>query len=190
MNGTKNNTAEIIGKVDSEALKSNRFTHTDADSDRVLPQLSTDGFSLVTENDWLALYLREQYASIRVVDKKTGYVWGALPEDMPEDLNEMWALFGNSVVSLECIDSTGMTKQTSAGQADALRSYDMLADGFRCTVDFGDESQRGEHQHHEHDEDILHYVQRRYFFDISDDLTTFLDDARERFEVVVHQNYS
>ena len=141
LNGTKNNTAEIIGKVDSEALKSNRFTHADADSDRVLPQLSTDGFSLVAENDWLALYLREQYASIRVVDKKTGYVWGALPEDIPEDLNEMWALFGNSVVSLECIDSTGMTKQTSAGQADALRSYDMLADGFRCTVDFGDESE-------------------------------------------------
>ena len=79
LNGNKNNTAEIIGKVDSEALKSNRFTHTDADSDRVLPQLPTDGFSLVAENDWLALYLREQYASIRVVDKKTGYVWGTLP---------------------------------------------------------------------------------------------------------------
>ena len=106
---------------------------------KALPQLALDGFSLVAENDTLGLYLREQYACIRVLDKATGYVWGSFREDEPEDLNETWARFGNSVVSLECIDSTGMTKKAAAGQDEASRRYTWLDDGFTCAVDFGEE---------------------------------------------------
>ena len=104
-----NDATAMIGHVDQESLQSNRFTHMEGDGGKALPQLALDGFSLVAENDTLGLYLREQYACIRVLDKATGYVWGSFREDEPEDLNETWARFGNSVVSLECIDSTGMT---------------------------------------------------------------------------------
>lgn len=120
----------MIGHVDQESLQSNRFTHMEGDGGKALPQLALDGFSLVAENDTLGLYLREQYACIRVLDKATGYVWGSFREDEPEDLNETWARFGNSVVSLECIDSTGMTKKAAAGQDEASRRYTWLDDGL------------------------------------------------------------
>lgn len=111
-----NDATAMIGHVDQESLQSNRFTHMEGDGGKALPQLALDGFSLVAENDTLGLYLREQYACIRVLDKATGYVWGSFREDEPEDLNETWARFGNSVVSLECIDSTGMTKKAAAAR--------------------------------------------------------------------------
>lgn len=134
-----NDATAMIGHVDQESLQSNRFTHMEGDGGKALPQLALDGFSLVAENDTLGLYLREQYACIRVLDKATGYVWGSFREDEPEDLNETWARFGNSVVSLECIDSTGMTKKAAAGQDETSRRYTWLDDGFTCAIDFGEE---------------------------------------------------
>ena len=41
-----------------------------------LAALSTDGYTLLIEDNAVAVYFNEENASIRVMDKKSGYVWG------------------------------------------------------------------------------------------------------------------
>ena len=51
--------------------------------------LSTDGYHAVVENSSLSLWLDERGTSLRVLDKKSGYVWGESPSGYENDLNDM-----------------------------------------------------------------------------------------------------
>lgn len=127
----------LLGNVEVEQLSSNRFTAMEPEGTKPLPEYKLDGYTLVAENDKLALYLKEEIASIRVVNKESGYVWGALENEDPDNLNHTWASFAQSVVSISYMDSTGSVKQIGAGHEDAEREYDYFDGGFTCTVDFG-----------------------------------------------------
>lgn len=132
-------TQNLIGSVDKTRLTSNIFTQPDPDGNKPLPQYSMDGYELVVENERLALYLREKSASIRVIDKTGKYVWGALENDKPDNLNSTWASFASSVVSIEYMDKTGSVKQIGAGHRDAECNFEFIDDGFICTAYFGEE---------------------------------------------------
>ena len=82
--------------------------------------MDTDGFALVAENEQLALLIREETSALRIVDKASGYVWGSLTEDQPENLNKMWSAFGNSIVSIEYFDETATLKRIGAGELRCL----------------------------------------------------------------------
>lgn len=132
-------TEALLGEVDNEQLSSNRFTQMEPSGDKALPQYSLDGFTLVTENEKLALYVKESVASIRVLNKASGYVWGALEVEDPENLNDSWGSFAQSVVSITYMDSTGATKQIGAGHEDAVRKYTYNDNGFVMDVTFEDD---------------------------------------------------
>ena len=127
----------LLGKVDVEQLSSNRFTQMEPDGTKPLPEYKLEGFTLVEENDKLALYVKEDIASIRVVNKESGYVWGALEEENPDNLNKTWEAFAQSVVSIAYMDSTGAIKQIGAGHKDAECKFSYFDGGFTCAVDFG-----------------------------------------------------
>jgi len=127
----------LVGEVDIAQLSSNRFTQLDSSTQKPLPSYGLDGYKLVCENENLALYIDEEIASIRVADKKSGYVWGALTEKDPENLNKTWTSFAQSVVSISYMDKTGSTKQIGAGHSSAKCKYKYTDNGFICKVDFG-----------------------------------------------------
>ncbi len=97
-------------------------------------RLSTDGFEKKLENDALELWFREEIDSIRVVDKKSGYIWGMASEDMPADLNEYWAGIVNSILTIEYYDSTNNTYQLSLSDPSFETEYtfDDEADTLSC----------------------------------------------------------
>lgn len=127
----------LLGNVEVEQLSSNRFTQLEPEGIKPLPEYKLDGYTKVAENDKLALYLKEEIASIRVVNKESGFVWGALENEDPDNLNHTWASFAQSVVSIAYMDSTGDTKQIGAGNKDAECEFDYFDGGFTCAVDFG-----------------------------------------------------
>ncbi|MBQ8804049.1 MAG: hypothetical protein IJZ53_10465 [Tyzzerella sp.] len=132
-------TEALLGDVDVEQLSSNRFTQLEPAGDKALPQYKLDGFTLVTENEKLALYVKEDTASIRVLNKESGFVWGALEVEDPENLNDTWGSFAQSVVSISYMDSTGATKQIGAGHEDAERKFTYGDNGFTVSVSFKDD---------------------------------------------------
>ena len=138
-NGDYQITEALLGTVDSEQLSSNRFTQLESDGTKALPEYKLDGYTLVAENEKLALYIKEELATIRVLNKESGYVWGALEIEDPENLNKTWASFAQSVVSISYIDSTGATKQIGAGHEDATCEFRYEDNGFVCSVSFEDD---------------------------------------------------
>lgn len=127
----------LLGNVDVEQLFSNRFTQLEAEGTKPLPEYKLDGYTMVAENDKLALYVKEEIASIRVLNKESGYVWGALENEDPENLNNTWSSFAQSIVSISYMDETGAIKQTGAGHKNADCDFDYFDNGFTCAVDFG-----------------------------------------------------
>lgn len=127
----------LLGNVDMEQLSSNRFTQLEPEGTKPLPEYKLDGYTLVAENDKLALYVKEEIASIRVLNKESGYVWGALENENPENLNDTWGSFAQSVVSISYMDETGAIKQIGAGHKNADCEFDYFDNGFTCEVDFG-----------------------------------------------------
>ncbi len=127
----------LLGNVEVEQLSSNRFTQLEPDGTKPIPEYKLDGFTMVAENEKLALYVKEEIASIRVVNKESGYVWGALENEDPDNLNQTWTSFAQSVVSIAYMDSTGAVKQIGAGHKDAKCEFSYFDGGFTCAVDFG-----------------------------------------------------
>lgn len=132
-------TEALLGEVDNEQLSSNRFTQVEPSGEKALPNYALDGFNLVTENEKLALYVKEEIASIRVLNKENGFIWGALEVEDPENLNDSWGSFAQSVVSIVYMDSTGATKQIGAGHEDAVRKFTYNDNGFVLDVTFEDD---------------------------------------------------
>ena len=127
----------LLGNVEAEQLSSNRFTQMEPEGTKPLPEYQLEGYTLVAENDKLALYVKEKIAGIRVVNKESGFVWGALENEDPDNLNNTWSAFAQSVVSISYMDSTGGLKQVGAGNKNADCEFDYFENGFTCKVDFG-----------------------------------------------------
>ncbi len=78
-----------------------------------LRALSTDGYELLVEDNAAAVYLNKENASIRVMDKKSGYVWGGLENN--EGMNKTWTSVGNGIVAIDFIDSKLVAKKQGLG---------------------------------------------------------------------------
>ena len=116
-------------------LDSNRYSHDmetkDAGSGHTL-----DGFELALENDVLGVYVRRAAAGIRVLDKRSGYVWGSVAEDKPEKLNKSWSRFANSIAAIEYFDSEGLLKFVGAEGGNF--SYSKKDGGIVSNIKFED----------------------------------------------------
>lgn len=128
------------GQVDgysSYCATSNLYTHVNLEQgSETLEGMGLEGYKLVAQNNALALYLRKESASIRVVNLQNGYVWGALRQDKPDDLNKTWSSFANSVVSIKYYDEAGSLAQIGAGHKDNTCKFKTDANGFTVDVDF------------------------------------------------------
>jgi hypothetical protein len=136
------NITQCTGVIDVDSInnpyssiQSNRFTHVQ-DTSRNLFKLNTDGFKLVADNRNFSLFVKEEIASIRILDKKSGYVWGCLETDYPDNLNESWAAFANSIVSIEYLDDNANLKRMGAGYEEAECKFIYETNGFKCKVNF------------------------------------------------------
>ncbi len=100
-------------------------------------RLTTDGFVKKLENNALELWFREEIDSIRVVDKKSGYVWGMASEDMPEDLNEYYAGIVNSMLTLEYYDTTNTAYQISLSDPsfETTYTFDTAENTLHCLAE-------------------------------------------------------
>ena len=129
-------------------LGSNRYTQP-TQAAETLTGYDTQGFALLLENDTLAVYFRSETGAIRVLDKRSGYVWGMMESDQPEDLNQRWARIANSLVLVEAfsaedkLEFTGVSELECRLQGQQAEMEVYLEDwelGFTFTMALTDEA--------------------------------------------------
>lgn len=113
---------------------SNRQAHPFS-SEVVESQFTTEGFEKIGETEKLAVFLNRKEAALRILNKDTGYLWGALPLDEAEGLNATWRCYGNGLVSIECFNKEGVEGRVSIGK-NGTAAYEIIDHGLLCTTNF------------------------------------------------------
>lgn len=126
-----------VASIDRQTMKiaSNRHVQPYGDIKTVTSTLDTDGFQLVARTDVAELWLSEAYHTIRIVDLRTGYVWGAIPLEGARNLNASWRSYAGSIVSIEVYDSRNVERRYGL-LGNAKVEYSLLEDGFAFSADF------------------------------------------------------
>lgn len=108
---------------------SNRYTQPDEPFELVTSVLDTTDFELVAQTEIAQLWLNRNEHTIRMVDTRSGYIWGAIPLTDARNLNASWRSYAASIVSIECFDSKYNEKRY--GMLDnAQVVYRLAEDGF------------------------------------------------------------
>ena len=91
-------------EIDNASCRYTQPEDEDARAASLLADMS--GFDLQIENNTLAVYYCNTTSSVRLLDKRTGYIWGSLPAGEIDDLNESWAAFAQSVITVDYFDES------------------------------------------------------------------------------------
>lgn len=127
----------VISNPAGVDINSCRYTQPDRYSGKTVNYLSDlSGFELKMENSNLAVYFCESEKGIRVVNRKNGYVWGALKESDPEDLNEKWSRMANSLLTIEYFDSAAKKTRVSLSADNVISNFIWEKNTARCSADF------------------------------------------------------
>lgn len=128
-----------ISPFNPEAMDivSNRHAKPDKSPMVVDSFLSTQGFDMVAQSEQGELWLSSEYHTIRLVDKVTGYIWGAIDLEDAKDLNKSWRSYASSIVAIECYDKKNTEKRYGL-YGNAQVEYRMIPNGFACHINFND----------------------------------------------------
>lgn len=89
-------------------FQSNRYTGVEEDNGFKQTYEIPENFKMISENEYLKLFVNEDTLAIKVVDKRTGYVWSSDIDDIREErFNEMWRNYVQGAVSIEYHDKNG-----------------------------------------------------------------------------------
>lgn len=126
------NEASDVNSMNTVEIKSNRYA-------KVTPavaaqnRLSLEGYEKKLENSTLAVWFLEDNNSLRIVDKSNGYVWGALPEEKGNGMNEGWSNFAASVCTIEYYNSNASESRLSISDRNVKSFYEWNDDNMVCT---------------------------------------------------------
>lgn len=97
-------------------------------------QLTTEGFEEKLNNGTLSVWYNKDMEALRMVDLRSGYVWGCIDDKDEYNLNKKWTTRATSMLYITYFNMKG--KEESAGLSDnAFRtSYKWSKDGFTCKV--------------------------------------------------------
>lgn len=127
----------VLPDTSAAETSTNRYAQYSEAAEIAVDRLNTEGFEKKLENDAMELWFREEISSIRILDKKSGYVWGELPADTVENLNEYWSEMANSIFTLEYYDQNNTSYQISMSddRFENTYSYDDEEDVMTCVAD-------------------------------------------------------
>lgn len=117
-------------------LNSCRHTHEDEERGKAQPNLlaNLSGYTVISENSNYALYYREDNCNLRVLNKKTGYVWGGVNEDGKEHLNDTWLALADSLVTFTYLNEECTSAQISINDPRIERTFEKKDGGAVISV--------------------------------------------------------
>lgn len=133
-------TAKPMGQA---GITTNQFTQPDAlNSDWENYQEIPDSFIELAENENFILYANRESLAIKVLDKRSGYIWHSnLDEKEEEDrLNTTWTAFAQSAISIDYLDAKATRGRASITNTEHTIAMTITEQGFEAIVTFDDPS--------------------------------------------------
>lgn len=129
----------LSGRETGRDFLSNRFTKPET-YDQVSSKFDVLGYSKVAESESIELWINHETTSIRVLDRRTGYVWGDVleGENAYNDLNVSWKGIARSALLIEYYNERGILAVRGSADKLAKRSISQIPDGAAFRVDFED----------------------------------------------------
>lgn len=126
-----------LGHNTGNEFLSNRFTRPETYAE-VESKFSTQDYMKVAENENLQLFVNPENTSIRVVDNRTGYVWGDVLETERafRNLNESWKAIARSALLIEYYNERGIMTVRGSADRSVTRSFSEIPDGVSFHVVF------------------------------------------------------
>lgn len=115
-----------------------RYTQYVSETETLANRLSLDGFEKKMESSNLELWFRSQIDGIRIVDKRSGYIWGCMLQDSMDNMNEYWSGMANSLLTIEYFDSQYNTNRTSLNDIDVEKRYEWQDNQMVCYAKFSE----------------------------------------------------
>lgn len=132
-NKETDSTSYVIDMQTAE-IGSSRYAQKEKENVKIVNTLTLDGFQKKLENESLGIYFHEKLASLRIVDKRSGYIWGFVGTEQPENLNKQWYAMANSLLTLEYFDEKDSDKRISLSSNDAEVTYNWSNDSLEAAV--------------------------------------------------------
>lgn len=133
-NTSSTNTSALLEYTASD-IRSCRYTQY-SQSNGETPNRLEDltGFEEKMSNANLSVYYCEETEGIRILNKKTGYVWGGLKEEKPDNMNKRWSAMANSVLTMEYLDANLQTRTISSGSDNVQNTWKWTDSSATCKV--------------------------------------------------------
>ncbi|SHN53223.1 hypothetical protein SAMN02745226_00446 [Fervidobacterium gondwanense DSM 13020] len=116
---------------------SNRFTRPEVPVE-IISKFTTQDYEKVGDSGILELYIDKNSTSMRVLDKRSGYVWGDVLTDTDayNEMNDVWKNIAKSLVMIEYFDDRGISSVVGSASPDVKKTWKVLKNGASCTLNF------------------------------------------------------
>ncbi|TDL79111.1 DUF5696 domain-containing protein [Peribacillus frigoritolerans] len=96
---------------------------------------TVEGFEKAAENEYLILYVNEDSLALKILDKKTNYIWNSgIDQVEGVRLNKTWEQMAQSAVTIEYSDRRGKIKSESIQTNDSRPNVKITDNGFSAKV--------------------------------------------------------
>ena len=125
----------VLPDTASAEINTNRYASYSTAAAISGNRLSIDGFTKTLENQAYELWFSETTASVRLVDKASGYIWGDVKENADSGLNDMWDAMARSATTIVYLTADNMDHQISLSDERVNASYSVDGDRFLLNMD-------------------------------------------------------
>ncbi|MGG4489482.1 DUF5696 domain-containing protein [Metabacillus idriensis] len=122
-------------KEDLLKYSSSGFTQPEKQVKEQAQSGTVEGFEKAAENENLILYVNEESLALKILNKKTKYIWNS-GIDQVEDvrLNKTWEQMAQSAITIEYSDRRGKIKSESIQTNDSRPNVKIKDNGFSAKV--------------------------------------------------------
>jgi hypothetical protein len=131
--------SEVQEELSKQTLRfsSNQFTQPEKESKSIKNDKSMDNYEQVAANDTLELYVNPDSLALKLVDKRTGYIWNSgLAEDREYKLNDKWRNMANSAVTITYIDDKNKEYDENVFSKETTTELNIEENGFTAVINF------------------------------------------------------
>jgi len=112
---------------------SNRHTQY-VEAQEAVCQLTTEGFVEKMNNGTLSVWYNKSMEALRIVDLRSGYVWGCIDDKEEYELNKKWTQRATSMLYISYFDFEGKEESCALSDKTFDGKFDWKQDGFSCKV--------------------------------------------------------
>lgn len=124
----------IKAKISQSESRSNRHTQYVAKAGTAVSPYGLEGYALRLESDELQVWMKDGSGQIRILDKRSGYIWGLSQDEQPEGLNKSWYQRASSLCTIIYYDETGKENQASTESPDAKIDFVYGDNSVECHI--------------------------------------------------------